>query len=269
MQRITLTTIAVLFATIGLADPPSASTGDSTSGLTSEETKQGFVSLFSGQDLDGWKHSGNWRVEDGVITRSGKGDSLVYEAAKVPDDFELRFDWKVGQGSNSGLYYRPTQYEYQILDNGVHRDGKNPRSSAASLYFCMQPSEDATRPVGQWNEGRVVCKGSVIQHWLNGKKVVGFDYNDPKWRFNVEMLKQRGGDLEARGAHIKLQDHGDPVWFRNIRIRELGEDDEIDRSPVTPQPLTDAMLKAEAEKLAGIVARRNAKQKKATKEKAK
>ena len=217
-----------------------------------------FRILFDGTGLKGWKHSGNWIVEDGVITRTGRGGSLVYEAEKIPDDFELRFEWKVAKGSNSGIYYRPTQYEYQILDNSVHADGQNPRTSAASLYFCMQPSEDATRPVGEWNSGRIVCKGTVVQHWLNGKKVVGFNYADPKWAFNVEMLKQRGGNLAARGANLSLQDHGDPVWYRNIRLREIPAEEVIDRTPVEPAKISEETLKKEANKLAGIVKRRQA-----------
>ncbi len=131
--------------------------------------------------------------------RTGKGGSLVYPLKPIPDDFELRFEWKVAPGSNSGVYYRPTQYEFQILDNQKHADGKNPRTSAASLYFCMPPSHDATRPVGQWNTARVVCKGTVIQHWLNGEKVIDFDYTDPKYAEQVKLLKLRGGDLTARG----------------------------------------------------------------------
>ncbi|MEM0897334.1 MAG: family 16 glycoside hydrolase, partial [Verrucomicrobiota bacterium] len=139
-----------------------------------------FRSLFNGQNFDGWKNSGNWVIaDDGSIFREKKGGGLVYTAEKVPDDFELRFEWKVGEKSNSGIYYRPSQYEYQILDNGTHNDGKNPRTSAASLYFCIQPSEDATKPVGEWNTGKVICKGTIVQHWLNGKKVIHFDYADP------------------------------------------------------------------------------------------
>lgn len=229
---------------------------DSPQSLTSEEQAAGFEALFNGTDLDGWKHSGNWTVEDGVITREGKGGSLVYTTAKVPDDFELRFEWKVARGSNSGIYYRPTQYEYQILDNAVHADGKNPRTSAASLYFCMQPSVDATKPVGEWNTGRVVCKGTVIQHWLNGVKVIHLDYDDPKWKFNVDMLNKRGGDLTKRDANLSLQDHGDPVWYRNIRMRELRADDAIDQTPVEPAQLSNEILEAEAKKLEGIVSRR-------------
>jgi hypothetical protein len=195
--------------------------------LSAEEKAAGFELLFDGKSLDGWKQSGNWKVIDGVITREGKGGSLVYDKTKVPDDFELRFDWKVATGSNSGVYYRPGQYEYQILDNAVHRDGKNPRTSAASLYFGMAPSHDATKPVGEWNSGRIVCKGTVIQHWLNGKAVVDFDYMDPKWAEDVELLKVRGGDVTARGANLNLQDHGDPVWYRSIRWRVIPKDETV------------------------------------------
>jgi hypothetical protein len=250
-MRLILIAITVLFALDrAFADAPND--------LTPKERKAGFTSLFNGTDLEGWKHAGNWIVEDGVITRTGRGGSLVYSRAKVPDDFELRFEWKVGPGSNSGVYYRPTQYEYQILDNALHADGKNPRTSAASLYFCMQPSVDATRPVGQWNTARIVGKGTVIQHWLNGVKVIDFDYTDPKWAFQVDMLRKRGGDLEARDANLSFQDHGDPVWYRNIRIRELDRNEAIDQTPVTPAEISPEVLEAEREKLEGIIKRRKA-----------
>ena len=224
--------------------------------LTEAELADGFEALFDGKSLDdGWKHGGNWKVEDGVITREGRGGSLVYEAKKIPDDFELRFHWKVAKGSNSGVYYRPGQYEYQILDNSVHADGKNPRTSAASLYFCMAPSHDATKPVGEWNEGRIVCKGTIIQHWLNGKKVIHFDYSDPKWAFNIGMLEERGAKLPARGAHLSLQDHGDPVWYRAIKLRSLPADEKLDMKEVVPAKIADEVLEAERKKLEGIVNR--------------
>lgn len=225
--------------------------------LTVQKAAQGeFTILFDGTSLEGWEHKGNWKVEDSVITREGKGGSLVYKSFRVPDDFELSFEWKVAAGSNSGVYYRPTQYEYQILDNAKHADGKNPRTSAASLYFCMQPSHDATREVGRWNEGRVICQGTVVQHWLNGQKVVDLDYAEPKNSFHVEMLKQRGGDLTARGAFLSLQDHGDPVWYRNIKMRALTPEDVLDRTPITPAKISDEVLAAERQKLDGIIARR-------------
>jgi hypothetical protein len=247
-----VTTAAWLPALCGAAENPNS--------LTDAEREAGFESLFNGDNLEGWQHAGNWNVAEGAIARTDRGGSLVYDVQPIPDDFELRFEWKVARGSNSGVYYRPTQYEYQILDNAVHADGKNPRTSAASLYFCMPPSHDATKPVGEWNQGRIVCKGSVIQHWLNGEKVIDFDYTDPKWKFEVELLKQRGGDLSARGAKLSLQDHGDPVWYRGIKLRKLTQDDELDRTPVTPAKIPEDILNAEAEKLRGIVERRRREQ---------
>jgi len=225
----------------------------------------GFEQIFNGRNLKGWKHSGNWKVENGAIVRHGKGGSLVYVAAKVPDDFELRFEWKVAPGSNSGIYYRPTQYEYQILDNGKHRDGHNPRTSAASLYFCMAPTHDATKAPGEWNTGRVVCKGTVIQHWLNGKKVVDFDYADPRWQDNVELLRQRGGNLAARGASLSLQDHGDPVSYRNLRWRAIPDHEPLKSANLQPAKLAPDVLAAEQAKLKSIIERRNKAKKKSKK----
>ena len=81
---------------------------DSPQSLTADKQSSGFEAWFNGKDLDGWEHAGNWIVEKGVISRNGKGGPLVYTDAKVPDDFDLRFEWKVAPGSNSGVYYRPT-----------------------------------------------------------------------------------------------------------------------------------------------------------------
>jgi hypothetical protein len=235
-----------------------ASAADDYNALTDDEKSLGFKVLFKGKDFKGWKNNGNWTVDDGTMFRSGKGGGLVYEKKKIPDNFELRFQWRVGPGSNSGIYYRPGQYEYQILDNKRHPDGRNPRTSAASIYFCMQPSHDATNPVGEWNDGRIVCKGTVVQHWLNGLKVVDLDYSDKQWKFNVDLLKARGGDLKARGAKLSIQDHGDPVWYRGIKLREIDKSEKLDQTDLTPGKIPAAILAAEKKKLDGIVARRKA-----------
>jgi hypothetical protein len=253
MTKYLATSVLVLLVTAAIGNDLLLA-GD-VNALTEAESVAGFKALFDGKSLDGWEHKGNWKVEDGVITREGRGGSLVYKAQAIPDNFELRFQWKVAKGSNSGVYYRPGQYEYQILDNKVHVDGKNPRTSAASLYFCMAPSHDATKPVGEWNEGRIVGKGTIIQHWLNGKKVIHFDYADPQWAFNVDLLEKRGAKLPARGAKLSLQDHGDPVWYRAIKLRTLSTGDKIDMTAVTPAKIPDDVLEAERKKLEGIVNR--------------
>jgi hypothetical protein len=250
------TILGILSLTLCAALPNAAKAAAS---LSRAEKRLGFYALFNGEDLTGWKHGGNWQVaDDGSLSRKGKGGSLTYTAAKVPDDFELRFEWKVGVGSNSGVYYRPTQYEYQILDNEKHVDGGNPRTSAASLYFCMAPSADVTKKPGEWNKGRIVCQGTVIQHWLNGKKVIDFDYTDEQFAWNVDLLRQRGGNLVARGANLSLQDHGDPVWYRNLRWRVIPADGWIAHRTVQPVKIAPDVLEKEAKKLKGIVDRRSA-----------
>lgn len=226
-------------------------------GVTSSERRFGFRELFNGTSFDGWEQKGNWVLTEGAMYRSRKGGDIVYRGMKIPDNFELRFEWKVSRGSNSGVYYRPGQYEYQILDNTGHSDGGNPRTSAASLYFCMAPSHDATRDIGQWNTGRIIGHGSIIQHWLNGVKVVHFDYSRAERASNVMLLKLRGAKLSDRGAYLKLQDHGDPVWFRRIRLRARDDDDELDMTPVNPAPISPDVLKSEKAKLDAILRRRN------------
>lgn len=228
--------------------------------LTPEEKQAGFELLFNGQDLEGWDT--NWKVEDGAIAwqELGRGGAR-YAAKKIPDDFELKFEWKVAEGSNSGVTCRPGLYEYQILDNDNNGDGLNPRTSAASLYFCMPPSHDATKPIGHWNSGRLVYKGTVIQHWLNGEKVVDFDYSDPKWAENVELLRKRAGtNLKDRGANLVFQNHGNPVWFRSVKLRELDEDVQLDQTPVTPATLSLEAKEKEQQTLKWFMEQRQKKQ---------
>ena len=213
--------------------------------VTSNARADGFEPLFDGRTFTGWEHNGNWVIEDGAFYRKDEGGPLTYTVKTMPDDFELRFDWKVSKGCNSGVYYRPAQYEYQVLDNANSPYGENPRQAAASLFFCMAPSKDATKPFGEWNEGRVVCKGTVIQHWLNGEKVIDFDYADPKWTAEIELLRIRGADLKARGGKLWLQDHGADVWFRNIRLRTIPADEPLTRSEFTPMPVPPAALEKE------------------------
>ncbi|TLD68165.1 DUF1080 domain-containing protein [Phragmitibacter flavus] len=214
--------------------------------LDPAEKTLGFTPLFDGKTFTGWTHRGNWEIEDNTFVRKRSGGSLIYDANTVPDDFELRFEWKVTELCNSGLYYRPGQVEYQILDDAHPVYGANPRQSAASLFFCMPPKKRATRPVGEWNTARIICKGTVIEHWLNEERVISFDYTDPKWAKEVEILRIRGGDLTGRGSKFSLQDHGQEVAFRHLRLRTIPQDEELIPDPTfEPLPVTGEALEKE------------------------
>jgi len=205
-----------------------------------------FLSLCDGRGLAGWEHAGNWVVDEGAFHRVRGGGPLTYTAAPVPDDFELRFEWKVSAGCNSGVYYRPGQVEYQVLDNAGSPYGENPRQAAASLFFCMAPAQDLTKPVGEWNSGRILCKGSVIEHWLNGEPVISFDYDDPRWEPFVDLLAFRGGDLTGRGGRLWFQDHGHEVWYRRLRWRTIPAAEPLAPNRFfQPEPVTGTALAAE------------------------
>ena len=148
--------------------------------LSQEERSAGFTLIFDGKTFDGWtQRDGNWVVEDGAFYRAKCGRTLIFVKNRLPDDFEFRFDWKVSPGTNSGVKYRDANFEYQILDNSSKPVKLlNPRQAAGSIYFGVAPCCDRTRKPGQWNTGRIVCKGTVIQHWLGERKrFVGYTLN--------------------------------------------------------------------------------------------
>ncbi|MDJ1468002.1 DUF1080 domain-containing protein [Cytophagaceae bacterium DM2B3-1] len=200
-----------------------------------------WESLFDGKTTKGWHNylkkdvSSAWTVENGVLTLSGKGGGdLVSD--KEYENFELELEWKIAEGGNSGIFYRVhedekykvpylTGPEVQILDDERHPDakaGKNNNRTAGSLYDMLPPSKKAN-PAGQWNKVRIVVKNNHAEHWTNGTKVVEYNLSGTDWANMVKDSKfatWEGFNKYAKG-HIGLQDHGDVVSFRNIRIREL------------------------------------------------
>jgi hypothetical protein len=222
--------------------------------LEPAEQQLGFVALGDGKSFTGWKQSGNWVIQEGAFARVRPGGSLTYEAQLVPDDFELRFDWKASKGCNSGVYYRPGQVEYQVLDDENSPYGENPRQSAASIFFCMAPSKRAGRPHGEWNTARIACQGTVIEHWLNEERVLSFDYADPKWAPQIELLRIRGGDLTGRGGKLLLQEHGQDVAFRNLRLRTIPATEKLTPDPAfQPMPVTGTALEKEQARVRGML----------------
>jgi len=231
---------AILLAGLALLPLPAAL------GLDPAEERLGFSALSDGKTFHGWKHPGNWEMQDGAFARVRSGGQLTFEKHLIPDDFELRFEWKASKGCNSGVYYRPGQVEYQVLDDANSPYGENPRQSAASLFFCMAPARRVARPAGEWNTARILCKGSVIEHWLNEQRVISFDYTDPRWAREVELLRIRGGDLTGRGGKLLLQDHGQDVSFRNLRLRSIPAAETLVPDPTfQPLPVTGAALEKE------------------------
>ncbi|MCP4080180.1 MAG: DUF1080 domain-containing protein [Planctomycetaceae bacterium] len=198
------------------------------------------IVLFDGKNLDQWRGYGQeaigsgWKVEDGILKfdGSGGGDIITKETFK---DFEFVFDWAVTDGANSGVMYKVSlgdnaPYlsgpEYQILDDAKHGDGKNPLTSAASLYGLYSSGDAKPNPVGEWNQGKIVISGNKIQHWLNGKLAVEAELGSPDWneRLNKSKFKDWKKFAVNKEGHLCLQDHGNEVWFRNLKVTKLDKD---------------------------------------------
>lgn len=205
--------------------------------LTVAERAAGWKLLFDGQTTKGWRGYGrrdfprqHWKVIDDCLVRTGPGGDIV--TADEFGDFELSLEWRISAGGNSGIFYRvdeskgapwATGQEMQVLDNAEHADGRNPKTSAGANYALYAPERDVTRPVGLFNEARIVARGQHVEHWLNGVKIAAFEIGSADW--NERVAHSKFADLPHFGrverGHIVLQDHGDRVGYRNIKIRPL------------------------------------------------
>ncbi len=203
---------------------------------TTDSAEAGWRSMFDGQTADQWRaYRGDrlpagWQVVDGALTRvASAGDIVTREEFQ---DFELALEWKVEPGGNSGIMYRVAEApeletvwqsgpEYQLLDDARHPDGRRPETSAGACYGLYPAPRGVVRPAGEWNEARIGVQGNHVEHWLNGQRAVSYELRSGDWEERVRRSKfatmPRYG-REPRG-HIALQDHGDRVAYRNIRIR--------------------------------------------------
>jgi len=206
--------------------------------LTAAEKSAGWKLLFDGKSLNGWRGyktpeiGAPWKVQDGTITlTAAKAGDLM--TAQEFGDFELSFEWKIASGGNSGVIYRAglgesasyrTGPEYQVLDNIAAKDNKEGNHLAGSLYdMGPEAPRDLPKPIGEWNHSRLIVRGWKVEHWLNGKQIVAVDLASPAGKAMIAESKFKDWPKFAslsRG-HIALQDHGDVVSYRSIKIRDL------------------------------------------------
>ena len=172
-----------------------------------------------------------WRFDrDGVLTFSGSGGDIITK--RQFGDFELELEWRIAAGGNSGVFYRATEgtraiyenaVEMQVLDDAGHSDGRLAATSAGSAFALYGPARHVSRPVGEWNSARLLVRGPRVEHWLNGVRVAEYALWGPEWKARVSASKFAAWPAfgwSDRG-HIGLQDHGDTVSFRRMRIREI------------------------------------------------
>lgn len=238
-------TLLLLILTVFFTDAMNAQSHNT---LTEQEKADGWILLFDGESTDHWRGYNmegvpdkGWIVEDGFLvfdpTVNSDGnypaDIITKEKYK---DFEFKIDWWIEEGGNSGIFYhvleQPNQsvywsgLEFQLLDNENHPDanqGIAGNRKAGSLYDLISADPQNTKPYGEWNSVKIVSKGAHVEHWQNGEKVVEFERWTPEW---FEMLRNSKflehpefGAMQE--GHLGLQDHGDLVKFRNIKIKPL------------------------------------------------
>jgi hypothetical protein len=210
--------------------------------LTQKEISDGWQLLWDGKTNTGWRSYNKptfpetgWEMKDGMLTvlppqgnKSG-GDIITIKSYK---NFELSIDFMYTPGANSGIKYfvdgkTNVSCEYQVLDDKLHPDAKlglNGDRTLAGLYDLIPPKKDKKdNGPNNWNTAKIVVKGNHVEHWLNGQMTVSYERGDAAWKALVETSKFKGSPNfgEAAEGHILLQDHGNKVSYRNLKIKEI------------------------------------------------
>jgi hypothetical protein len=204
--------------------------------LTATGHDSGWRLLFDGRTTEGWRGyrrpdvPSGWQVVDGALTRVAPAGDLI--TTDQFGNFELSLEWRISAKGNSGIFYRATEEydaiywsapEMQVLDDARHPDGRSRLTAAGSCYGLYPSPAAIVKPAGKWNQVRIVARGNHIEQWLNGTKVVEYEVGSADWAGRVAGSKFRQHPhygLSPRG-HIGLQDHGDWVAYREIKLREL------------------------------------------------
>jgi hypothetical protein len=202
--------------------------------LTAAQQSAGWQLLFDGNTTKGWRGYAKdsmpdgWQVVDGALTRVSRASDIITKDKFR--DFELLVDWMVQSGGNSGIFYRAatgfeaiywSAPEYQVLDDAQHADGKSLLTSAGSVYGLYPAIAGVAKPAGEWNTARIVVRGNHVEHWLNGRQFAAYELGSDEWKQKVAASKFNAWPEygKATEGHIGLQDHGDKVAFRNIKIK--------------------------------------------------
>lgn len=210
--------------------------------LTAAEKMEGWRLLFDGKSTEGWRSfkkagfpSQGWVIEGDCLKHLDKGKGGDIITVDRFQEFDLRFEWRIAPGANSGLKYfiteernGPIGHEYQIIDDERHADGlRGGKWQTASFYDCLAPSSaKKLKPPGEFNSSRVLVRGNHVEHWLNGEKVLEYTMGSPAVKEAIanSKFKTVDGFGTSLKGHILLQDHGDEVCYRNIKIRDLSAD---------------------------------------------
>jgi hypothetical protein len=233
---------------VACANDNKTTTEETTGAKTTKDSltdNAGWEILFDGKTLNGWHgyNKGNtpiknWTIIDGSLVCLGhaehdSGGDIVTD--KQYANFELEWDWKVDSGSNSGVMYHvvedkkykapyETGPEYQIIDD-VNFPGKLEEWQKAGADYAMNlaGSNKKLKPVGEWNNSKIIFNKGKVEHWLNGEKIVAFEAWTPEWTKLRETGKWKDFPDYGKAAtgYIALQDHGNKAYYKNIRIREL------------------------------------------------
>jgi hypothetical protein len=205
--------------------------------LSAAERAAGWQLLFDGKTTAGWRGyqmremPPRWSVVDGVLTKSGSSEDIVTTAEF--GDFELLVDWKLAPRGNAGLFYRASEEynrvywsapEFQLLDDSLAPDGRNPLTSAGAAYGFYPAPRGIVRPANEWNTARIVARGTHIEHWLNGTKLLEYEIGSPDWEAKYKASKFAPYEHFARATKglIAIQgDHNGTLALRNIKIRPL------------------------------------------------
>lgn len=235
--------IAASFLILSWAVAPTSSQSGAPAQLTAAEKQAGWKLLFDGKTLNGWRgykkpaaEGLRWRAIDGNLAlppaegKDTRGALDVITTDKY-GDFELQWEWKISPGGNSGVKYFVLEdmdaaigHEYQVIDDSKHPDAKlRDNRRTGSLYDALAAPAAKTKPVGEYNHSRVLVRGKHVEHWLNGDKILEYELESPaleKAKHESKFKNVARWGTKVRG-HLLFQDHGDQVWYRNIKVRDL------------------------------------------------